>query len=159
MPTINEYPRPQFERAGWTNLNGTWDYAFDFSRSGDERDWKNAREFPGKITIPFCPESKLSGVGFTDFIEIMWYRRELNIPAEWSALHSGRIRRSPVYPGGTGCVFPSFLGIQPGSVDPGGNGTADHGTDPDADGTSACGRLLLHTADGHRTGTERDLQL
>ena len=95
MPPRNEYPRPQFERAGWTNLNGTWDYAFDFSRSGDERDWKNAREFPGKITVPFCPESRLSGVGFTDFIEMMWYRRELNIPADWTGkrilLHFGGV--------------------------------------------------------------------
>lgn len=25
-----EYPRPQFERAAWVNLNGEWDYTFDF---------------------------------------------------------------------------------------------------------------------------------
>ena len=25
-----EYPRPQFERAEWRNLNGQWSYTFDF---------------------------------------------------------------------------------------------------------------------------------
>ena len=35
MVPRNEYPRPQFERTDWLNLNGEWTYAFDFSRSGD----------------------------------------------------------------------------------------------------------------------------
>ena len=29
-----EYPRPQFERSQWLNLNGTWTYTFDFGKSG-----------------------------------------------------------------------------------------------------------------------------
>ena len=29
-----EYPRPQFERAGWVNLNGEWTCSFDFGGSG-----------------------------------------------------------------------------------------------------------------------------
>ncbi|MBO4647755.1 MAG: beta-glucuronidase [Lentisphaeria bacterium] len=90
-----EYPRPRLERAEWLNLNGEWQYTFDFSRSGDARDWKNAAAFEGKINVPFCPESKLSGVGFTDFIEMMWYRRTLEIPAAWKdrliLLHFGGV--------------------------------------------------------------------
>jgi hypothetical protein len=43
MVPRNEYPRPQFERTDWLNLNGEWTYAFDFSRSGDEREWRNVR--------------------------------------------------------------------------------------------------------------------
>ena len=54
-----EYPRPQFERADWQNLNGTWTYTFDFGRSGSQRDFKNSKGFDGKITVPFAPESKL----------------------------------------------------------------------------------------------------
>ena len=27
-----EYPRPQFERSEWINLNGTWTFQFDFGR-------------------------------------------------------------------------------------------------------------------------------
>ena len=64
----SEYPRPQFERADWVNLNGTWSYSFDFGQTGAERDFRNSKGFDGKITVPFCPESKLSGVQYTDFI-------------------------------------------------------------------------------------------
>ena len=78
-----EYPRPQFQRKDWINLNGEWNFSFDFSGSGDAKDWKNAKSFQSKILVPFCPESKRSGVGFTDFIEQMWYQREITIPEEW----------------------------------------------------------------------------
>ena len=78
-----EYPRPQFERNTWVNLNGTWSYSFDFGRTGAQKGWANSRGFDGKITVPFCPESSLSGVQYTDFINSIWYQRTLSIPAEW----------------------------------------------------------------------------
>lgn len=78
-----EYPRPQFERDSWVNLNGEWTYQFDFGKSGKERGLQNAKGFADKITVPFCPESSLSGVGHTDFINAMWYHRDINIPADW----------------------------------------------------------------------------
>ena len=78
-----EYPRPQFERAEWVNLNGTWSYSFDFGRTGAQKGWSKATSFDGKITVPFCPESSLSGVKYTDFINSIWYQRTLNIPAAW----------------------------------------------------------------------------
>lgn len=78
-----EYPRPQFERATWINLNGQWDYTFDFSNTGMEKNYPNTTGFDEKIMIPFCPESSLSGVGFKDFINNIWYHREIEIPNEW----------------------------------------------------------------------------
>ena len=78
-----EYPRPQFERADGVNLNGTWTYAFDFGRTGGERGWQKSTQFDGKITVPFCTESKLSGVEYTDFINAIWYQRTISIPAAW----------------------------------------------------------------------------
>ena len=78
-----EYPRPQFERQQWINLNGTWTYEFDFGRSGIEREVFKSSGFKNTITVPFVPESKLSGVEYTDFIESMFYHRKLNIPADW----------------------------------------------------------------------------
>ena len=36
----NEYPRPQFVRKEWINLNGQWSYSFDFSKSGEEKNWQ-----------------------------------------------------------------------------------------------------------------------
>ena len=78
-----EYPRPQFERADWLSLNGTWSYAFDFSNTGSQKDWAKSQGFEGKILVPFCPESQLSGVKFTDFIPCIWYQRTISVPANW----------------------------------------------------------------------------
>ena len=61
-----EYPRPQFERKDWINLNGDWTYQFDFGKSGTENGFTNSKGFSNKIIVPFCPESKLSGVEYID---------------------------------------------------------------------------------------------
>ncbi len=99
----SEYPRPQFVRDAWMNLNGPWSYAFDFGNSGRERDFYALSDFAqlpdsGTITVPFCPESKLSGVAHTDFIETMWYHRRISVPAAWAGkrviLHFGSIDTS-----------------------------------------------------------------
>lgn len=79
-----EYPRPQFERSQWVNLNGTWNFEFDFGESGKDRSLQKAEQLSQQITVPFCPESKLSGVAHTDFINCLWYQRKLSIPADWS---------------------------------------------------------------------------
>ena len=83
----SEHPNPQFERAGWVNLNGEWDFGFSFKGhkykfSPDEKlakEIRNSGSFTQKITVPFCPESVLSGIGYTDFINQAWYRRTVNI--------------------------------------------------------------------------------
>ena len=79
-----EYPRPQFERENWKNLNGEWSFTLDLSNSGRARNFYESKGFDGKITVPFAPESKLSGVGYTDFINSVWYQRTIQIPAEWA---------------------------------------------------------------------------
>ncbi|MDT0442241.1 glycoside hydrolase family 2 protein [Streptomyces johnsoniae] len=78
-----EYPRPQFVRGDWLNLNGTWQFEFDRGDSGIERGLLD-RDLKGEITVPFCPESELSGIGETDFLEAVWYRRTLLAPAAWA---------------------------------------------------------------------------
>ncbi len=81
----SEHPNPQFYREQWLNLNGTWDFAFDFSLSGVEKGWpENTKGFDKKIIVPFCPEAKLSGIGYTDFIPAVWYHRKFNVPDRWS---------------------------------------------------------------------------
>ncbi len=90
-----EYPRPQFERGDWINLNGEWTYTFDFGKSGLERNFINSSGFNDKIIVPFCPESALSGVGYKDFISAMWYQRTISIPQGWKGkrvlLHFGGV--------------------------------------------------------------------
>lgn len=79
----SEHPRPQFVRDSWVNLNGTWTYAFDFGESGLQRDFNESKGFDSNIIVPFCPESKLSGVEYKDFINSMWYHRAVDVPAAW----------------------------------------------------------------------------
>jgi len=91
----SEYPRPQFVREPWVNLNGAWTYTFDSGKSGWQRGFAESQGFNDKIQVPFCPESVLSGMGYTDFIEVMWYHRKLEIPVDWTGqrviLHFGAV--------------------------------------------------------------------
>lgn len=78
-----EYPRPQLARGdeSWLNLNGSWEFEFDFGDSGIERRmWESP--FSRTITVPFCPESGLSGIGYTDFMPAVWYRRTVTLTGE-----------------------------------------------------------------------------
>jgi beta-galactosidase/beta-glucuronidase len=85
----SEHPRPQWRRDSWQSLNGDWEFDFDFGLSGRQRGWHQAPELTQKITVPFCPESRLSGIGHTDFMAAVWYRRHIEIPQAWRA---GRVR-------------------------------------------------------------------
>jgi beta-galactosidase/beta-glucuronidase len=51
--------------------------------SGLERGLRE-RELRDRILVPFCPESSLSGIGHTDFMNAVWYRRTVSIPAAWA---------------------------------------------------------------------------
>ena len=99
-----EYPRPQFVREGWMNLNGPWEFLFDFGNSGmDRRLWEEdalteairKSPMPTSIKVPFCPESRLSGIGYTDWIAAVWYRRRFTLDASQTAgrvlLHFGAV--------------------------------------------------------------------
>ncbi len=79
----NEHPNPNFYRENYINLNGEWDFEFDFGNSGLHRElYKNDNKFSKKIIVPFCPESELSGIGYKDFINAVWYKKTVNITKE-----------------------------------------------------------------------------
>ena len=90
-----EHPDPQCERADWLNLNGEWDFEFDFGNSKLEAGILEKKDWEKKILVPFCPESKLSGIEYTDFIPAVWYRRNVTISSEQLAgrviLHFGAV--------------------------------------------------------------------
>ena len=90
----SEYPRPQFVRDQWLCLNGTWQFEIDHGDSGIERGLLN-RALTGQITLPFCPESTLSGIGHVDYMLAVWYRREITIPADWLTESVGSGTRKP----------------------------------------------------------------
>ena len=70
-----EYPRPQMVRDSYLCLNGTWQFDIDHAKTGRERGLIEAGTLPMEITVPFCPESKLSGVEYKDFMLSVWYKR------------------------------------------------------------------------------------
>ena len=90
----NEYPRPQFVRDNWQNLNGEWQFEFDFGVSGKSRDMIN-QPYSKTIIVPFSPESTLSGIGYVDFIPSVWYRRTFNVDIDKNSqriiLHFGAV--------------------------------------------------------------------
>ena len=81
-----EYPRPQFVRPDWVCLNGEWEFEIDGGDSGAERGLLT-QAFSQKITVPFCPESELSGLGHKDFMLAVWYRRGITVPDNWQGRH------------------------------------------------------------------------
>ncbi|MEZ0491069.1 glycoside hydrolase family 2 protein [Kineococcus sp. TBRC 1896] len=89
-----EHPRPSVVRADWSTLNGPWEFEVDAGDSGLERGLRD-RPLAGTITVPFAPESELSGVGATDFLSAVWYRRTFTVPPGWAGrrtlLHFGAV--------------------------------------------------------------------
>ena len=79
-----EHPRPDRKRDDWINLNGQWDFEIDNAKEGIYKGYQNRRSLNSKIIVPFCPESTLSGVGYTNFINAVWYTRGIDIPTSWS---------------------------------------------------------------------------
>ncbi|MCX5660375.1 MAG: beta-galactosidase [Planctomycetota bacterium] len=77
----NEHPRPQFVRNAWLSLNGEWQFEMDPGDSGHERGLLD-RELAGRIVVPFCPESTLSGIGHVDYMPAVWYRRHVTVPSD-----------------------------------------------------------------------------
>jgi len=91
---LPEYPRPQFARDSYINLNGQWLYAI----------WPTATGFAGwqgSIVVPFSPEAALSGVHkFLRPDETLYYRTEIEIAPDFlkdvTLLHFGAVDSSCV---------------------------------------------------------------
>lgn len=90
-----EYPRPQLVRSDWMNLNGTWQFEIDNGMEGFDREYYKRDNFTQQITVPFCPESDLSGVGHKGFMACVWYKRSVTLPDGWAGkrvlLHFGAV--------------------------------------------------------------------
>jgi beta-galactosidase/beta-glucuronidase len=67
------------------NLNGEWQFEIDQSDSGLERGVRD-RELRQRIVVPFAPETTLSGIENVDFLDAVWYRTSVTIPADWDGM-------------------------------------------------------------------------
>lgn len=98
-----DYPRPQLRRNGWSTLNGTWAFAFDDEDRGRAERWFSAEvlgddlqgPFDRNITVPFCYQSQLSGIGVRERHDVVWYARHFddirNKDSERLLLHFGAV--------------------------------------------------------------------
>lgn len=75
-----EHPKMQLRRDSWQNLNGIWQFEIDNGRSGESRGLpQKGTRLSGEIVVPFCPKSMLSGIGHTDFMYGVWYKRSITV--------------------------------------------------------------------------------
>ena len=91
-----EYPRPDFVREEWMNLNGEWEFDFDDADEGLGRKWQNGRVLSRRITVPFCYQSPASGVHLPqEEHEVLWYARNFTLPQGYGPrrilLHFGAV--------------------------------------------------------------------
>ena len=78
-------------RRNWINLNGVWEFAE--TDDTEDQSFLFSTPYPDKIIVPFCRESKLSGLNRRGFVKNVWYRRAFAIPEDWDSprtiLHFG----------------------------------------------------------------------
>lgn len=79
---LKDYPRPQFVRKNWENLNGTWDFSFDDGNVGEGEKWYCDFKAERTICVPFSYETSLSGIGDETCHENVWYHRTICVDAE-----------------------------------------------------------------------------
>ena len=77
-----EHPNPQWERKGYINLNGEWDFDFYTENTPEIIEKIKSAPLTKKINVPFCLESELSGIGYKGFIELVAYKKTIEINEE-----------------------------------------------------------------------------
>lgn len=78
---IKDYPRPQFVRNQWENLNGAWDFRFDDQNVGEKEKWYENFKGELEIQVPFTFETKLSGIQDETRHDNIWYRKIIQVDA------------------------------------------------------------------------------
>lgn len=87
LAAAQEIPDPQSYRPLWQSLNGNWEFEFDDADAGLAENWAGAaRKFSRTIVVPYCFESRKSGIGDTSFHPWVWYRRTFSVPPAWAGM-------------------------------------------------------------------------
>lgn len=74
----SEFPRPDFVREDWMSLNGEWEFQFDQENAWTVQMGLNG-QYEDKIQVPFCYQSRMSGIGKTEDCPAVWYRRSVSL--------------------------------------------------------------------------------
>lgn len=89
-------PRPDFYRASYMSLNGSWEFAFDDENLGVEQEWYLGLPEQGRrrIQVPYCYQSKAGGIGDTGKHSTVWYEKKFKVPEKKAVrtfLHFGAV--------------------------------------------------------------------
>ncbi len=76
---VKDYPRPQFVRNNWENLNGIWEFGFDDNNCGEQEKWYENFKGEMKIQVPFTYETELSGIQDETRHDNIWYHRTVQV--------------------------------------------------------------------------------
>ena len=79
---VKDYPRPQFVRDNWENLNGPWDFQFDDGNVGEKENWMQGFQSDLQIQVPFTYETKLSGIQDERRHDNIWYHKRITVDAK-----------------------------------------------------------------------------
>ncbi len=74
-----EYPRPDFERETWINLNGKWGFSFDDYDIGLKEEWYKNISYNKDIVVPYPYQSRLSRINDKCFHNIVWYFKTFKV--------------------------------------------------------------------------------
>lgn len=72
---VDDYPRPQFRRTSFINLNGKWDFCLDFDQKGSALNYQDGFEKESEINVPFAYETVPSGIGLEKRCDQVWYQK------------------------------------------------------------------------------------
>lgn len=70
------YPRPQFVRENWSNLNGKWLFCTDDDDIGEQNRWYEDLPATTQINVPFAYQTPLSEVNDQRFHKTVWYAKK-----------------------------------------------------------------------------------
>ncbi|MCA0970727.1 beta galactosidase jelly roll domain-containing protein [Halobacillus litoralis] len=73
--TSVDYPRPQFKRSEWIDLNGAWAFGFDPENRGESEGWQHGGFLKDEIKVPYVYQSAQSTVENKELHSIVWYER------------------------------------------------------------------------------------
>ena len=92
-----KHPRPDFYREKWLLLNAEWQFEIDKADDGQLRGLTFGKDLNKEIIVPFCTESKFSGLGLIIIIHMksVWYRHKFKVPGNMKgnriSLHFGAV--------------------------------------------------------------------
>lgn len=79
--SLSEHPRPDWARRA-VSLNGPWRFDLDPDDVGISQGWFREHAYRETIQVPFPWQSRLSGIHRPDYQGVVWYERDITIPAD-----------------------------------------------------------------------------